>query len=75
MRCSKSPIQTSCGTLGFVYGRTFRQAVVVRAYEGYGLALYDLGLASSQKRLEAWLAPENFDKDGRQYKAENSERY
>ena len=57
--------------LGFVYEGTFRQAVVYkeRTRDTDWLSMIDKDWPKVKSRLEAWLVPENFDKNGKQYKS------
>ena len=57
--------------LGFVYEGTFRQAVVYkgRTRDTDWLSMIDKDWPQVKTRLEAWLVPENFDKNGQQYKS------
>lgn len=54
--------------LGFVYEGLFRQAVVVkgRSRDNAWYSIVDGEWPSRREALERWLAPENFDEDGRQ---------
>ncbi|KXU05479.1 GNAT family N-acetyltransferase [Streptococcus oralis] len=65
------PSRRAAERLGFVYEGTFRQAVVYkgRTRDTDWLSMIDKDWARVKVRLEAWLAPENFDKNGRQYKS------
>ena len=65
------PSRRAAERLGFIYEGTFRQAVVYkgRTRDTDWLAMIDKDWPQVKARLEAWLAPENFDKDGRQYKS------
>ena len=65
------PSRRAAERLGFVYEGTFRQAVVYkgRTRDTDLLSMIDKDWPRVKARLEAWLAPENFDKDGRQYKS------
>ena len=57
--------------LGFVYEGTFRQAVVYkgRTRDTDWLSMIDKDWPKVKDRLETWLRPENFDKNGQQYKS------
>lgn len=57
--------------LGFVYEGTFRQAVVYkgRTRDTDWLSMIDKDWPQVKDRLETWLRPENFDKNGQQYKS------
>lgn len=65
------PSRRAAERLGFVYEGTFRQAVVYkgRTRDTDWLSMIDKDWPQVKARLEAWLAPENFDKNGRQYKS------
>ena len=65
------PSRRAAERLGFVYEGTFRQAVVYkgRTRDTDWLSMIDKDWPQSKTRLEMWLAPENFDKDGRQYRS------
>ena len=65
------PSRRAAERLGFVYEGTFRQAVVYkgRTRDTDWLSMIDKDWPRVKARLEAWLAPENFDKNGRQYKS------
>ena len=65
------PSRRAAERLGFVYEGTFRQAIVYkgRTRDTDWLAMIDKDWAQVKTRLEAWLRPENFDKNGRQYKS------
>ena len=65
------PSRRAAERLGFVYEGTFRQAVVYkgRTRDTDWMSMIDKDWPQVKARLEAWLAPENFDKDGRQYKS------
>ena len=65
------PSRRAAERLGFVYEGTFRQAVVYkgRTRDTDWLSMIDKDWAQVKARLEAWLAPENFDKNGQQYKS------
>lgn len=54
--------------LGFSYEGCFRQAVVYkgRSRDTDWLSMIDKDWPAVKTRLEIWLAPENFDEDGRQ---------
>ena len=57
--------------LGFVYEGTFRQAVIYkgRTRDTDWLSMIDKEWPQVRARLEAWLHPENFDKNGQQIKS------
>lgn len=57
--------------LGFIYEGTFRQAVIYkgRTRDTDWLSMIDKDWPKVKARLETWLAPKNFDKNGRQYKS------
>ena len=65
------PSRRAAERLGFVYEGTFRQAVVYkgRTRDTDWLSMIDKDWPQVKDRLEAWLTPENFDKNGRQYKS------
>ena len=65
------PSRRAAERLGFVYEGTFRQAVVYkgRTRDTDWLSIIDKDWPQAKARLEAWLAPKNFDKNGRQYKS------
>ena len=65
------PSRRAAERLGFVYEGTFRQAIVYkgRTRDTDWLAMIDKDWPQVKTRLEAWLRPENFDKNGRQYKS------
>ena len=65
------PSRRAAERLGFVYEGTFRQAVVYkgRTRDTDWLSMIDKDWPQVKARLETWLAPENFDKNGRQYKS------
>ena len=57
--------------LGFVYEGTFRQAIIYkgRTRDTDWLSMIDKDWPQVRARLEAWLHPENFDKNGQQIKS------
>lgn len=65
------PSRKAAERLGFVYEGTFRQAVIYkgRTRDTDWLSMIDKDWPQVKARLETWLAPENFDKNGRQYKS------
>ncbi|WP_261045758.1 GNAT family N-acetyltransferase [Streptococcus mitis] len=65
------PSRRAAERLGFVYEGTFRQAVVYkgRTRDTDWLSMIDKDWPKVKDRLEKWLRPENFDKNGRQYKS------
>ena len=65
------PSRRAAERLGFVYEGTFRQAVVYkgRTRDTDWLSMIDKDWPKVKARLETWLAPENFDKNGKQYKS------
>ena len=65
------PSRKSAERLGFVYEGTFRQAVIYkgRTRDTHWLSMIDKDWPQVKARLETWLAPKNFDKNGRQYKS------
>ena len=65
------PSRKAAERLGFVYEGTFRQSVI---YKGRTrgtdwLSMIDKEWPQVRARLEAWLHPENFDKNGQQIKS------
>ena len=64
------PSRRAAERLGFVYEGTFRQAVIYkgRTRDTDWLSMIDKDWPQVKVRLEAWLDPENFDKNGRQHK-------
>ena len=65
------PSRRAAERLGFIYEGTFRQAVVYkgRTRDTDWLSMIDKDWPQVKTRLETWLAPENFDNNGRQYKS------
>ena len=65
------PSRRAAERLGFVYEGTFRQAVVYkgRTRDTDWLSMIDKDWPQVKARLETWLAPKNFDKNGQQIKA------
>ena len=65
------PSRKAAERLGFVYEGTFRQAVIYkgRTRDTDWLSMIDKDWPQVKDRLETWLAPENFDKNGQQYKS------
>ena len=65
------PSRKAAERLGFVYEGTFRQAVIYkgRTRDTDWLSMIDKDWPKVKARFEAWLRPENFDKNGRQYKS------
>ena len=65
------PSRKAAERLGFVYEGTFRQAVIYkgRTRDTDWLSMIDKDWPKVKARLETWLAPKNFDKNGRQYKS------
>ena len=65
------PSRRAAERLGFVYEGTFRQAVVYkgRTRDTDWLSMIDKDWPKVKAHLAAWLTPENFDKNGRQYKS------
>lgn len=63
-----APSRRAAERLGFVYEGTFRQAVVVkgRNRDTAWFSVTDQEWPVVRAAFEAWLAPENFDPDGRQ---------
>ena len=65
------PSRKAAERLGFVYEGTFRQTVIYkgRTRDTDWLSMIDKNWPQVRARLETWLAPKNFDKNGRQYKS------
>ena len=65
------PSRKAAERLGFVYEGTFRQAVIYkgRTRDTDWLSMIDKDWPQVKARLEAWLHPENFDKNGQQIKS------
>ncbi len=65
------PSRKAAERLGFIYEGTFRQAVVYkgRTRDTDWMSMIDKDWPQVKARLETWLRPENFDKNGRQYKS------
>ena len=65
------PSRKAAERLGFVYEGTFRQAVIYkgRTRDTDWLSMIDKEWPQVRARLEAWLHPENFDKNGQQIKS------
>ena len=65
------PSRKAAERLGFVYEGTFRQAVIYkgRTRDTDWLSMIDKEWPQVKARLEAWLHPENFDKNGQQIKS------
>ena len=65
------PSRRAAERLGFVYEGTFRQAVVYkgRTRDTDWLSMIDKDWPRVKARFEAWLHPENFDKNGQQIKS------
>ena len=65
------PSRKAAERLGFIYEGTFRQAVVYkgRTRDTDWMSMIDKDWPEVKARLETWLRPENFDKNGRQYKS------
>ena len=65
------PSRKAAERLGFVYEGTFRQAVIYkgRTRDTDWLSMIDKDWPQVRARLEAWLGPENFDKNGQQIKS------
>ena len=63
-----TPSRTAAERLGFTYEGTFRQSAVVkgRNRDTAWYSLLDVEWPQLSDRLQRWLAPENFDDDGRQ---------
>lgn len=65
------PSRRAAERLGFIYEGTFRQTVVYkgRTRDMDWLSMIDKDWPKVKDRLETWLRPENFDKNGQQYKS------
>lgn len=65
------PSRKAAERLGFFYEGTFRQAVIYkgRTRDTDWLSIIDKDWPKVKSRFEAWLRPENFDKNGRQIKS------
>ena len=65
------PSRKAAERLGFIYEGTFRQVVIYkgRTRDTDWMSMIDKDWLQVKARLEAWLDPENFDKNGRQYKS------
>ena len=65
------PSRKAAARLGFVYEGTFRQAVIYkgRTRDTDWLSMIDKDWPQVKARLETWLAPKNFDKNGQQIKS------
>ncbi|HGL2390724.1 TPA: GNAT family N-acetyltransferase [Streptococcus pneumoniae] len=65
------PSRRAAERLSFIYEGTFRQAVVYkgRTRDTDWLSMIDKDWPQVKDRLETWLRPENFDKNGQQYKS------
>ena len=65
------PSRRAAERLGFVYEGTFRQAVVYkgRTRDTDWLSMIDKDWPQVKTRLESWLSPDNFDKNGQQIKS------
>ena len=65
------PSRKAAERLGFVYEGTFRQAVIYkgRTRDTDWLSMIDKDWPQVKARLEAWLHPKNFDKNGQQIKS------
>ena len=65
------PSRKAAERLGFVYEGTFRQAVIYkgRTRDTDWLSMIDKDWPRVKARFEAWLHPENFDKNGQQIKS------
>ena len=63
-----TPSRTAAERLGFTYEGTFRQSGVIkgRNRDTAWYSLLDVEWSPLSDRLPTWLAPENFDDDGRQ---------
>ena len=65
------PSRKAAERLGFFYEGTFRQAVIYkgRTRDTDWLSMIDKDWPKVKSRFEAWLRPENFDKNGQQIKS------
>ena len=65
------PSRKAAERLGFIYEGTFRQAVIYkgRTRDTDWLSMIDKDWPRVKARFEAWLHPENFDKNGQQIKS------
>ena len=65
------PSRKAAERLGFFYEGTFRQAVIYkgRTRDTDWMSIIDKDWPQVKARLEAWLHPENFDKNGQQIKS------
>ena len=65
------PSRKAAERLGFIYEGTFRQAVIYkgRTRDTDWLSMIDKDWPQVKGRLETWLAPKNFDKNGQQIKS------
>ena len=65
------PSRKAAERLGFIYEGTFRQAVIYkgRTRDTDWLSIIDKDWPKVKARFEAWLRPENFDKNGHQIKS------
>ena len=65
------PSRKAAERLGFVYEGTFRQSVIYkgRTRDTDWLSMIDKDWPRVKARFEAWLHPENFDKNGQQIKS------
>ena len=65
------PSRKAAERLGFVYEGTFRQSVIYkgRTRDTDWLSMIDKDWPQVKARLETWLAPKNFDKNGQQIKS------
>ena len=64
-----APSRRAAERLGFTYEGTFRQHMIVkgRSRDTAWYAMLDGDWPANQTAFEAWLAPENFDANGRQH--------
>ncbi|WP_033727560.1 GNAT family N-acetyltransferase [Pseudomonas cremoricolorata] len=71
-----APSRRAAERLGFIYEGTFRQAVVYkgRSRDTAWYSIIDSQWPAVRAALQAWLAPENFDEQGRQRQALSSFR-
>jgi RimJ/RimL family protein N-acetyltransferase len=63
-----APSRSAAARFGFTYEGTFRQHMIVksRSRDTHWLSIVDSEWPARKAAFERWLAPENFDRDGRQ---------
>jgi RimJ/RimL family protein N-acetyltransferase len=63
-----APSRSAAARFGFTYEGTFRQHMIVkgRSRDTHWLSILDSEWPARKAAFERWLAPENFDRDGRQ---------